>query len=213
MNIVSTLRAPAAVLGATMLLLALGPYAGAAWGQSAVKPGSAAPAPAATAPAAASSAAPSVPTEPSTTTASFGDWVLRCQRLGDGEAGSRICEVAQAMQAQGQKTPFVQIAIGRPAAGEPLRVTLVLLPDLSFPSSAQVVGDGNGPVLDLPWRRCLPGGCFADAVARDDVLKRWRGLTEPGRIVVKSASGREVAIPLSFRGLAPALDALAKERA
>lgn len=58
---------------------------------------------------------------------------------------------------QGQKTPIAQIAIGRAAAGEPLRVTLALLPDLSFPGSAQVVGDCNGPVLDLPWRRCLPG--------------------------------------------------------
>ena len=79
--------------------------------------------------------------------------------------------------------------------------------------SAQATGDNSGSALDLPWRRCLPGGCFADALAADDVLKRWRGLTEPGRIVLKSASGREVALPLSFRGLAPALDALAKERA
>lgn len=213
MKIVSTFHAPTAVLGAMMSLLALGLCAGAAWAQSTIKPGSAASAPAATAPAAASPAAAPVPTEPTTTTASFGDWVLRCQRLGEGEAGPRICEVAQAMQVAGQKTPIAQIAIGRAAAGEPLRVTLVLLPDLSFPSSAQVVGDNNGPVLDLPWRRCLPGGCFADAVAKDELLKRWRGVTEPGRIVVKSASGRDVAIPLSFRGLAPALDALAKERA
>lgn len=212
MKIVSTFHAPAAVLGAT-LLLALGPCNGTAWAQSAVKPGSAAPAPAATAPAAASPAVAPVSTEPTTTTASFGDWVLRCQRLGEGEAGPRICEVVQVTQVQGQKTPIAQIAIGRAAAGEPLRVTVVLVPDLSFPSSAQVVGESNGPVLDLPWRRCLPGGCFADAVAKDDLLKRWRGLTEPGRIVVKSAAGREVAIPLSFRGLAPALDALAKERA
>jgi invasion protein IalB len=194
-----------------ILWLAFSLFTGAALAQSAAKPGNAAPAPAATAPAAAAQAIAPVAAEPSTTTASFGDWVLRCQRVGESEAGTRVCEVAQAMQVQGQKTPIAQIAIGRAAVGEPLRVTLVLLPDVSFPSSAQVVGDGA--VLDLPWRRCLPSGCFADAVAKDDLLKRWRGLTEPGRIVVKSASGREVAIPLSFRGLAPALDALAKERA
>ena len=208
MTLVSTFRVRPITFGVGLLLLALGPFAGSAMAQGAAKPGTAAPVPATSAPAIAP-----VPAEPGTTTASFGDWVLRCQRVGEGDAGPRVCEVAQAMQAQGPKAPIAQIAIGRSAPGEPLRVTLVVVPDLSFPSSAQVVGDSTGPVLELPWRRCLPGGCFADAVAKDDLLKRWRGATEPGRIVVKSASGRDVAIPLSFRGLAPALDALAKERA
>lgn len=212
MKMGSPFLAPAAALSASMLLLALSLFAGAAMAQSVAKPGNAAPAPAAMAPAAAAQAIAPVPAEPSTTTASFGDWVLRCQRIGEGDAGPRICEVGQSMQAQGQRAPIAQIAIGRLAAGEPLRVTVVLQPDLSFPSSVQVTGDNTGPMLDLAWRRCLPGGCFADAVAKDDLLKRWRGLTEPGRIVFKSAAGRDVAIPLSFRGLAPALDALAKER-
>jgi hypothetical protein len=120
-----------------MLLLALSLFAGAAMTQSVAKPGNAAPAPAAMAPAAAAQAIAPVLAEPSTTTASFGDWVLRCQRIGEGDAEPRICEVGQSMQAQGQKVPIAQIAIGRSAAGEPLRVTVVLQPDLSFPSSAR----------------------------------------------------------------------------
>ncbi|WP_271023478.1 hypothetical protein [Rhizobium sp. RCAM05973] len=66
--------------------------------------------PAAAAPA--SSAAP-VSSEPNTTTASFGDWTLRCQRVGEAGKATRVCEVAQAMQVQGQTAPVAQIAIGR----------------------------------------------------------------------------------------------------
>ncbi|WP_375456605.1 invasion associated locus B family protein [uncultured Methylobacterium sp.] len=163
-------------------------------------------------PPAASVTAPPVPVEPGTTTASFGDWVLRCQRLGEADKG-RLCEVTQAMQVQGQAAPIAQVAIGRLAAGEPLRVIAVLPAAVSFPSSVQILaGDDDGQPLDLPWRRCLPSGCFADAPTPDDVLKRWRNAREPGRITSKDATGREISLPLSLRGLGPALDALARER-
>ena len=29
----------------------------------------------------------------------------------------------------------------------------------------------------LTWQRCLPGGCFADAILVDDVRTRWRAAT------------------------------------
>lgn len=164
------------------------------------------------APAAAPAAQP-IPTEPSNTTASFGDWTLRCQRLADGSKAARVCEVAQVLQAQGQAAPIAQIAMGRLSAGEPLRVTAVMPLSVSFPSSVQIaMGDKEPKPVDLPWRRCLPSGCFADVAPGDDVLKQWRKASEPGRILFKDAAGRELALPLSGRGLDQALEALAKER-
>ena len=64
------------------------------------------------APAAATPAAPAVSTDPAQTTASYGDWVLRCVRTGDGGTGPRVCEVVQTMVVQGQTQPVAQIAIG-----------------------------------------------------------------------------------------------------
>lgn len=152
-----------------------------------------------------------VPTEPGSTTASFGDWVLRCQR-GGGDRPVRICEAAQTMQVQGQAQPIAQIAIGRVSAGEPLQVTAILPPNVALPGSVRVLTDEKDTAgFELAWRRCLPGGCVADAGMREDVLRRWRGAKEPGRITFKNAAGQDVAIPLSFRGLPQALDALAKE--
>ena len=173
-------------------------------------PGAKASSPSPTAPA----AQPPLSSEPGVTTASYGDWVLRCQRVGTAEKAARLCEVSQAMQVQGQPAPIAQVAIG-PVPGEAgLRVTALLPVAVSFPSTVRIgldEKDAKAPLLDLAWRRCLPGGCVADGPVKED-LKRWREAEAPGRLLFRSAGGQEVAIPLSFRGLAPALDALGKER-
>ena len=87
---------------------------------------------------------------------------------------------------------------------------MVLPNNITFPSSVKLALDekDNQPA-DLAWRRCLPGGCFADGDVKDDVVKRWRA-SERGEIRMKNGAGQDVIIPLSFRGLAPAMDALAK---
>ncbi|PZR92798.1 MAG: invasion protein [Stutzerimonas stutzeri] len=177
---------------------------------------SAAPKTAGQSPPPAASAAPAVQpvsTEPSSTTASFGDWLLRCQRVSDGAKIMRVCEVAQILQSQGQQAPIAQVALGRASAGEPLRVTAVMPVSISFPSVVQItMGEKDAKPLDLGWRRCLPTGCFADTAPSDDVIKQWRKASEPGRIVFKDAAGRDLTLPLSARGLDQAVEALAKER-
>ena len=163
-------------------------------------------------PASAQAAKPApVEAEPRSTTASFGDWVVRCERGSVGDKPVRTCEAAQSMRVQGQANPIAQFAIGRVAAGEPVRATVVVPNNISLPSTVRVAADDKDTQpLELAWRRCPPGGGFADAPTREDTLKHWRGLTEPGRIVFRNGSGQEVAIPISFRGLAQALEALAK---
>jgi invasion protein IalB len=155
-----------------------------------------------------------VPSEPGVTTASYGDWVLRCQRLGTAEKPARLCEVSQAMQVQGQAAPIAQVAVGRLPGEADLRVTALLPVAVSFPSTVRIgfEKDAKAPVLDLAWRRCLPGGCLADGPVKEEGLKPWREAEAPGRLLFRDANGQEVAIPLSSRGLAPALDALGKER-
>jgi invasion protein IalB len=49
--------------------------------------------------------------------------------------------------------------------------------------------------VDLNWRRCLPGGCFADVEIKDEVLERWRGLGNPGAILFKDSTGRDISVP------------------
>ena len=167
---------------------------------------------AAPAPAAKSESPPPVDAEPNSTLANFGDWSLRCQRLGNGAETQRVCEVTQQIRAQDQQNAVAELAIGRLKKADPLRLTVVLPVNVTISNPPSFSADGKAPeLLDLGWRKCLPGGCIADALLTDDVLRRWKTQANAGRITWTDAAGRDLAIGLSFRGLSHALDALSKE--
>lgn len=153
-----------------------------------------------------------VDAEPNSTLASFGDWTLRCQRLGNGAEIQRVCEVAQQIRAQDQQSPVAELAIGRLKKVDPLHLTVVLPVNVTFSNPPSFTVDGKAPeLLDLGWRKCLPGGCIADAALNEDMLRRWKIQTSAGRIAWTDGAGRDLTIELSFRGLTQALDALSKE--
>jgi len=170
------------------------------------------PAPAAGAPASAPAPASStpVPAVPQQTTAVFADWTLRCTRAAAGSV-QQFCEVVQGIQREDR--PVAQIAVGRPGKGQPMQLTVLVPPSVSFGAAPAVSTgrDGDAPVLELAWRRCLPAGCIADAALGDEALNRLRAWVEPGRITFQDGAGRIAGLPFSPRGLAQALDALARE--
>ena len=131
---------------------------------------------------------PTAGVEPTSTTASFGDWVLRCQKV-EGAAVTRLCEVAQSLMVKGQSAPVAQIAMGR----------------------SSPLGDKPEQAMALAWKRCLPMGCFADVELTDDLMKRLRASAEGPRLGFTDGAGRDLALPFSLSGLPQALDALAKE--
>lgn len=154
-------------------------------------------------------AAPTPPVpESQRTTATYGDWILRCLRP---EHGAPTCEVVQAWSERGN--PLAQLAIGRPP-GEPMRLTLVVVPNVRLTVKPRVLGgerDTSTPAIELDWQRCVSGACLADAALTDDQLRRLRSRTDSGRVIFQDANGREAALPLVPRGLAQGLDALARE--
>jgi len=163
-----------------------------------------------TPPSAPPAAAAAVSVDPAQTTATYGDWVLRCVRTGEGGTGPRVCEVVQTMVVQGQQQPVAQIAIGNDKTD--LRLTLLVPPAVSFSKVPTVSAQGGAaPRFALAWRRCLPNGCFADTVVDADIMKTLRTRTEPLQVTFKDAGERDATLPFSLRGLPASLDALAKE--
>ncbi len=153
--------------------------------------------------------ASAAPAEPQRTTATFGDWTLRCQRP---ETGPQSCEVGQTLFDKTQ--PVAQTAIGRPSRNEPLRLTVLVPVNVSLSSGVRMLGgesEAGGPLLELAWRRCVPAGCLADAPVTDEALRRIRARTENARLVFQDSAGREAVLPFSPRGLPQAMDALAKD--
>lgn len=153
-----------------------------------------------------------VAADPSATTAAFGDWILRCVKAGDAANPKRVCEVVQSIVVEGQQAPVAQVALGRLQPTSPLRFTLVLPHNVSLTALPRVsTGEADKQPVELGWLRCLPIGCFADAAAKDDLLAKWRAAGDGrGLIVFAEGAGRPVTLPFSLRGLAQALDALAK---
>lgn len=198
-----------------VLILALAALCGPALAQrSRAQPAPATPSPAGQSPAPqtpagqAPAAAAAVP-EPQRTTATFGDWTMRCVRP---EKAPPTCEAGQTLFDKGQ--PAAQTAIGRAHAGEQMRLTIMVPVNVTFATQPRFVGAENEtgtPPIELIWRRCIPNGCFADAPLAEDQLRRLRARTENGRILYQDSVGREVALPFGPRGLGQALDALAKE--
>ena len=156
-----------------------------------------------------------VPSEPQQTSATFGDWVVRCDRPVQA-GGKRLCEAAQSLIVKGQQGPIAQIAFGRApqeTGTDPTLTLTVLLPvNIAFDKPPKL-GAGADDIGSTPltFRRCVPGGCLADAKPNAALMKDLRAATRPGRLSFTDASERTLTLPISFRGLAQALDDLAKE--
>jgi invasion protein IalB len=148
---------------------------------------------------------------PERTTATFGDWIMRCEV--PAQQSKRVCEVAYVMTLQGQNAPVAQVAVGKPEPTGGKRLTLVVPPNIAFGQRPEVAtaNKSNPAPMELTWQRCAPGACFATVDVSDQMLAALGAQSEPGRIAYKDAADREVALPLSFRGLQQALVALAKE--
>jgi invasion protein IalB len=148
--------------------------------------------------------------DPQLTTATFGDWVERCQRVNAAGESRRMCEVATTVTASGQSQPLAEIAIGRAKKSDPLHLTLVLPVNVAFPSAPKIsLGDDSEP-LELAWRNCLPAGCFADGAFAADTQRAWRE-GKQAKVESKAAGGQAFNFAVSLRGLPQALDAMARE--
>ncbi|HZO48249.1 MAG TPA: invasion associated locus B family protein [Xanthobacteraceae bacterium] len=164
------------------------------------------------APSPATTPSPNAPTAggieegPSATTAVYGDWVVRCSQ----QAATRTCEAAQTIFAQGQQNPIALVAIGREKQGAPLRLVVQLPLNVTVPAQVKITLAPADPPLELTFEHCIPSSCFAMIQSADNAVRRLRAHPDAARISYKDASDKDVAFQFSLRGLASALDALAK---
>lgn len=154
-----------------------------------------------------------VSSEPETTTASYGAWILRCTHRQQGQTKLRICDIEESVAVQGQQAPIAQIGIGHFASKDEMQITAIVPTNITFQVAPRVTSQDSDPGVQLAWRRCLPGGCIADAILPEDRLRAWHAVAaDTGRLSFTNAAGRPVAIEFSFHGFAQAMDALVKER-
>jgi invasion protein IalB len=154
-------------------------------------------------------APPPAASDPQRTTATFGDWTLRCTRQ---QNGPQTCQVDQVLSDKGQSV--AQTVFTRPRPGDPLRLNFAVQVNVTLTSPPLLVGaegETGATPIELTWRRCVPTACIADAIISEEQLKQLRARAENGRIQLQDSAGRAVTLPFGPRGLGQALDALAKE--
>jgi invasion protein IalB len=144
---------------------------------------------------------------PDTTTASYGDWVLRCSL----QSGEKLCEVAQTLRLQGRQDPFAVIAVGREQKHAPLRFVVQVPINVSIADGAQLRVGEDSETLDFPFVRCVPQGCFAETELSDVWLQKLRAQSEGALITFRDGTRQEVRLSLSLRGFPDAMDGLSAE--
>jgi invasion protein IalB len=117
---------------------------------------------------------------PQRTTATYDDWVVRCEILG----AAKTCEMAQATQVQGQSQPITQIAIGQQSKSAPMKIVFEVPINVWLPAGVKLVLDEKDPAIATVYSRCLPTGCLADTdimATAEPTVKRYRVAGRPRR--------------------------------
>jgi len=155
-------------------------------------------------PAAAQPAAPEAGS-PQATTATYGDWVVRC--VTPQPQAARICEAVTGIQAQGQQGLLAQVVIGRVAKDQPARLIVQLPAGVFLPPGATLYLDDKAKSgFDTVFSSC-PRGCFADAELKADQLAALKAARGPGRLEFVDAARKRIAVPISFNGMSAATEA------
>ncbi len=146
-------------------------------------------------------------TPPNVTSASFGDWVLRCETRPGTPRG---CEILQSLQDQ-RRQPVAQFAFGRAQRSDPMRLLVLIPANVTVAAPMVIQLPDRGAAIPVSLRSCGPRGCVAEADLSAARLARLRAREAQGRLEYRDALNAEVALPFSTRGFGQALDALGRE--
>jgi invasion protein IalB len=114
---------------------------------------------------------------PQQTTATYEDWIVRCETR-PGSPPQKICEMVQFTHVKGRTGVLTQIAVGRPVRGHPIKLVIQVPIGVWLPSGATLAPGGSNGNISATFKRCVPSACFAEVEIRDDTIRRLRTVHE-----------------------------------
>ena len=165
----------------------------------------------------AQTAAAQAPNNPiSTTSASYGNWQLRCESRKVEARTVKACEVSTNVMVKadnGTSGTAAIVAFGRHPDKEGWQVALQLPIIVWLPTGAKLgIGD-EAPLVEASFVACRPTLCSAGATVADAVIARLRAATSDLTVAYRAQTQQAVKVTLSVKGLPEALAALGKEMA
>ena len=166
-------------------------------------------------------------TEPTSTTATYGNWTVRCAtsvpQTTDRQPPVKVCEMTTRLTLKGndgQTRPLLQIAIGRPPGAETTRIVLQVPVDVALREPVTVSLDQAAaseeapktapkePVLSATYLSCSPRGCLAETEIAADVVGRLRAAQTMNVSFASLVGDKRIIVPVPLAGFAEAAAAL-----
>ena len=159
--------------------------------------------------------------QPSSTTATYGNWVVSCA-VPAGSA-AKVCETTTNLSVKGQDGavhPLLQVAIGMPPGGTALRVVMQVPGDVALRAPVRLSLDKGPPdpaaktaapqdeLVSASYFTCQPGGCLADADLAADALARLIVAKSANVTFTAIAGAKQIVVPVSLDGFKDAIGAL-----
>ena len=146
---------------------------------------------------------------PQSTSATYGDWVVHCER---GDQGA-VCEMTQTTQVKDTNQVATVIAIGAAKGNAPTKVAFQIAVNVWLQTGIALTTSDGQSVIASNFVRCVPNACFAETEVSQNALVKLRAMKDQGSLRFKDASQKDVSVPVSFRGFNQAYDALSKAAA
>lgn len=141
---------------------------------------------------------------PSRTTATYDDWVVRCERT-ELAGGAKVCEAAQTLQIGTQQQGLVaQVVFGKIKSDAPLRLVLQLPVGVWLPAGAQLTVGDNAKPISAGFKFCIRA-CIADVDLTAPEAASLSTATGSAAISFLDRNQQQVTIPVSLKGLSAAL--------
>lgn len=143
------------------------------------------------------------------TTATYDDWVVRCEKGSQGT----VCEMTQTTQLKDSNQLVSLIAVGTTKGEGPTKVVFQVPVNVWLQAGVTLTSSDGQTAIAGNFTRCIPNGCFAETEINQTVLKKLRTMKEQGSLRFKDATQKDVSIPVSFKGFIQANDAMSKSAA
>lgn len=137
---------------------------------------------------------------PVQTTATYGDWTVRCRALAAGT--DQLCEMLQVVKAKGGQGALANIAVGRMPEDKTMRVVVQLPIAVHLPDAVQLKVGGK-TLVTPQFESCFQTFCLARADLGPEATEAFRKAGAMS-IVFKDRARAEKAVPVSLMGFTAA---------
>lgn len=144
---------------------------------------------------------------PTLTTATFGNWTVRCRPQQDDNS---VCEMVQDIQAGNNAGTLANLALGRLPGDDNLRMIIQLPLGVNLSDGIEISA-GESASANATFETCFPNLCVAQTIVTADLLDAFKA-GDSLTVVFKDRAKRPVSFSASLDGFTAAYESSMQEK-